>query len=160
MILVIMALAAIAYFFVAVLTPHGPRRRLGVTLLGALLILCALGIAANDATHFGFKTVTQTRTTPLVGTPSATTLTTHRVGTAVAVRYRTNPLTTTVKQVTPSATVTTKIRRGPQAHVTTTDRVLAYNGKWAAFLFAWSGQAGQRLHRTVTFTVPSGWQIK
>ncbi|WP_179394427.1 DUF4811 domain-containing protein [Lacticaseibacillus absianus] len=163
MILVIMTLAAIAFFFVAVLGQPGPRRRTGMLVLGVVLIASAAGIAANDASRFGLVEVTTVREQPLVGTTTATTLTTRAIGTTgqrVAVVYRTNPLSHKVTQAVPSPTVTTKLVRGTTAKVTTTDHVLKYRNSFYALLFAWSGQNHYRLHRTVTFSVPNDWTIQ
>ncbi|WP_262315439.1 DUF4811 domain-containing protein [Lacticaseibacillus parakribbianus] len=159
MILVIMALSAIAYFFVAVLAPAGRGRRIGMWSLAALLILSAAGIAANDSVRFGLTTVTVTKREPLVGTKTAKVLVTKNRAKAPVVLYRTNPLQHKVLTAASGTTTTVAIKTGTKATVTTTDRQLRYRNGWAAFLFAWSGQNGYRLHRTVTFTVPDDWQI-
>ncbi|WP_225049028.1 DUF4811 domain-containing protein [Lacticaseibacillus kribbianus] len=159
MILVIMAMSAIAYFFVAVLAKPSPRRRVGMLVLGALLILSAAGIAANDSVRFGLHEVTVVKKAPLVGTKSAEALETKTLNGAPVVRYRTNPLQHKVLTAASGMTATVAVKRGAKAAVTTTDRVLRYRNTWYAFLFAWSGQNNYRLHRTVTFTVPSDWQI-
>lgn len=162
MILVILAAAALAYFFFAVLMQRGRSRRTGMWLSGALIILSVVTIAANDAFHFGLQPDTTTRTTPLVGVKAPRTLVKKPIGTAgkeATYLYRTNPLTKTIAVAKPSLHTSTHVIYGKIAQVRTATTRYRYAGDWSTFLFIGSGQDGMVKSRRVTFVVPANWHI-
>ncbi|KRN23363.1 DUF4811 domain-containing protein [Lacticaseibacillus camelliae] len=163
MILVILIVAALALFLVAVLGQRSLRRRIWIAGLGVLLIASVGAIAANDASRFGMTTKVFTQTTEIVGAADHTILTVP-IGTAkqnLAVVYRKNPLSKKVSVAKPGVNTDVKLHRtnSRQAHVTIKRTELRYKDTFAAFLFAGSGQNGQVLTTTYDFAIPQSWRV-
>ncbi|WP_338218018.1 DUF4811 domain-containing protein [Lacticaseibacillus salsurivasis] len=161
MILVILVLAAFCFFLVAVLAPRGRARSGWMGALALILIASVLAIAANDLSHFGLKTVTTSATQRIAGV-KANTLLVKPIGTNgknQVVVYRPNPLSSKTVAAKPGVTTTVQVKRGQTATLTIKTKQLRYQNTFFAFLFAWSGQNQQTLHRAYQFTVPASWQL-
>lgn len=161
MILVILVLAAFIFFLVAVLAPRGRARSGWMGALALILVASVLAIAANDLSHFGLKTVT-TSTTQRIAGVKGNALLVKSIGTNgnnQVVVYRPNPLSSKTGAAKPGVTTTVQVKRGQAATLTTKTKQLRYQNTFFAFLFAWSGQNQQTLHRTYQFTVPASWQL-
>lgn len=161
MILAILVIAAFCFFLAAVLAPKGQARTAWMGILGLILVLSALAIAFNDASHFGLTETTRTTTQRIVGVKGDRVIV-KPVGTNGknhVVAYRANPLSKKVSIVKPNTTTTVTVKRGAKAQLAITNRSLHYKNTFYAFLFAWSGQNHLSLHRTYTFTIPTSWQI-
>ncbi|WP_204122581.1 DUF4811 domain-containing protein [Lacticaseibacillus mingshuiensis] len=162
MILAILSVSALCFFLFAVLSQRGVLRRIMMVVFGALIILSAAGIAANDVNHFGMVQKTTLTTAPLVGAKQEKVLLAQPLGTAGkenSYLYRTNPLSTKVLVAKPGLHATTAVVDGQKAQVRRSVTRWRYSGTWSAFLFCWSGQENSIASTDVTFVLPSDWQV-
>lgn len=161
MIIIILVILVLIFSGIAIFTPAGIGRNLGIGILGAALVAVIGLTMANDLNHVGMHQVKTTESQRLASLTSGKRSTIARKklgnGTEQVVIYR--PVGQKVTKTPLAHTTTTINRRQTLAKVTVTTGRWRFNNGLYRWLFGLTHEDGQVANRRYVFTIPNNWRI-
>ncbi|WP_288530668.1 DUF4811 domain-containing protein [uncultured Secundilactobacillus sp.] len=160
MIILILVILVLVFSGIAIFTPAGTGRNLGVIIVGLALIALIGLTMSNDLSHVGMHQQTSTTTVQLKSLTASgpATIAEHPLGngTEKIVVYRSS--NNAVKR-TPVAHTTTTIDRGSRSQVTITTKKWRFNNALYRWLFNLTNEEGQVASRKYNFVIPTTWRV-
>ncbi|KRM24427.1 DUF4811 domain-containing protein [Latilactobacillus graminis] len=163
MIIVTLVISTLALFFASIFGKKMWRPVL-MLIFGLTFIASLVFIVQNDHNHYGMKTITETKTRPLVSSADAkgvSMLLYHPLGNGTEKIYL---YRTATSQKKPQATQTKKTsnsvqKNAKQAALVTKTKYRVYQNQTAKFWFGISGNDHEFVSRHNTFKVAKGWLV-
>lgn len=161
MIILILVILVLVFSEIAIFTPAGTGRNLGVIIVGFALIALIGLTMSNDLNHVGMHQQASTTTVRLKSLTASGPATIAEQplgnGTEKIVVYR---LANNAVKRTPVAHTTTTIdRRGSRSKVTLTTKKWRFNNALYRWLFNLTSEEGQVASRKYNFVIPTTWRV-